>query len=924
MSSHSGSPSFALISVLALVSLAALTATAFLAAARLDRVATRSIGSQTQLDMSLQAGAEMARFMIDSAFQDSFIPAIVTYFRSNPTNDLGYLLLGKPTNDPSTSPVIRFYPAFSHARVTNLSLDGSNRLSLTNVIVPHQGLYSSAVSGLMSNLTSSFGTLALASNYVRIPLISASGTTPNNQDWSPAVGWITLSAKAHPTNTTNTPYARVAFFVQDLSGLIDAERMGGITNRDSGTNPAEISLTNMLNTNKVAILTDPDKRRFFLSPRLLMGTNLTTNDLRYVASGLRSSSVWSSLIPYGVPISSTSGYALAGSKPLALNPLPSVATLVSHLRTNLPDFTNRAGGMNGTNYLNALAANIIDYADSDPSPTTTIAGGTAVAGFDSIPLPTIIFDRMTLAGSQLTVISYWQFWNCSTVTSPAVIYGYSYDFADTLGAYVDANKALQPVNARMTLGPWTNTVAVPSLSAGNSFITSFTNIINLPIPPSVISILINGTNNGQRTTNNRLTLFWSSNGSVISDMRTGYERRFKTISNNVGQDWSGGMPGLRYDNVAGSASFNVPPTGDPRMLSYLTNTSPDGYLSACDYDQNTEWGLGFGQTKREKFSGSPYSGSPANWVDSTNASGNQVPGNAYSDNTPPALGTNVAKVRSLAKLSSAGSFTNLTELGNIFDPVQWVSVTAIQKPSDWVDCDISAGTIWSPNSMYGGGQTLRIGRREHSRFAFTNFGGSGSVPSPAMGTAASSLLDIFCLTIGPADNGGKININTAPGPVLAALSGGITLQRDPNKSNNEINSTMVTAFTNGVMRFRALYPFITPSQLAFISGSYGNSGWTNSNVWSLNAVFSTNSTPTSAGGLNGVISLNDEGREEWFAKMFGLASVTSFNFRVYVVAQLLDASGRPTSSMERRMFHIYCNYNSQGQLSTKQVGEFLY
>lgn len=50
------SPSFALISVLALVSLAALTATAFLASARLERQATSSLGNATRLEMALNSG----------------------------------------------------------------------------------------------------------------------------------------------------------------------------------------------------------------------------------------------------------------------------------------------------------------------------------------------------------------------------------------------------------------------------------------------------------------------------------------------------------------------------------------------------------------------------------------------------------------------------------------------------------------------------------------------------------------------------------------------------------------------------------------------------------------------------------------------------------------------------------------------------
>ena len=227
-----------------------------------------------------------------------------------------------------------FYPVFSHAGVTNLTLDGTAPFSCTNVSVAHQGVFSSTVSSAMGVLTSGYGTLALGSTYVRIPLMSASNNTPNDQDWSPAVGWITLRAKAHPTNTSNAPYARVAFFVQDMSGLVDAERMGGTTNRSTGTNSEEISLTNVVGTsltNPSTALSLTNNRRFFLSPGLLrQSASLNTNDLRYVASGLRSSLVWSNLVPYGVAISPGAGYPAAGTSPQPLNTNSAGAVTVYH------------------------------------------------------------------------------------------------------------------------------------------------------------------------------------------------------------------------------------------------------------------------------------------------------------------------------------------------------------------------------------------------------------------------------------------------------------------------------------------------------------------------------------------------------------------------------------------------------------------
>jgi hypothetical protein len=266
--------------------------------------------------------------------------------------------------------------------------------------------------------------------------------------------------------------------------------------------------------------------------------------------------------------------------------------------------------------------------------------------------------------------------------------------------------------------------------------------------------------------------------------------------------------------------------------------------------------------------------------------------------------------------NKAGLFTNICELGNIFDPIQWVSTTKVTKPSDWVNCDIEVGTTWVANSMYGGGQTLRIGRPEHSRFAFTNLGSTPtSQPIPNTGQSAAALLDLFCISnptnassSGIYRTGGKINLNTAPGPVLAALAGGINLNSDTNKGGKEVNATMISAFTNGVMRFRSVYPFLTPSHLAFISANYGTTGWTNSAVWTANAVFSTNT----GGGLSGVTSLNDQGREEWFSKIYELSTVSSVNYRFYIAAQLVDTNLNPISPIARK----YCQYAGSPDTTT--------
>jgi hypothetical protein len=111
---------------------------------------------------------------------------------------------------------------------------------------------------------------------------------------------------------------------------------------------------------------------------------------------------------------------------------------------------------------------------------------------------------------------------------------------------------------------------------------------------------------------------------------------------------------------------------------------------------------------------------------------------------------------------------------------------------------------------------------------------------------------------------------------------------------------MINAFATGVMKFRHLYPFLSPSQLLFISVNYGDANWTNSLVWSNAAVFSTGT----AGGLKGVASLNDEGREEWFSNIYQLATVSSGNYRFYIAAQLVDTNKNALGPIARK----YCQY----------------
>jgi hypothetical protein len=224
-----------------------------------------------------------------------------------------------------------------------------------------------------------------------------------------------------------------------------------------------------------------------------------------------------------------------------------------------------------------------------------------------------------------------------------------------------------------------------------------------------------------------------------------------------------------------------------------------------------------------------------------------------------------------------------------------------------------------------GRNTLRIGRPEHARFAFTNFGGNSTPAIPNMGMSAVSFLDLFCINNGtstgggPFSTGGKINLNTAPAPVLRALAGSVTLSKDAaiSPANLKVSAAMAEAFAQGVMRFRARYPFLTPSHLNFI-GTDPN--WPNTSSWPSNAVFgNTNSiflettAPGNASGGSAKINVNewsDQAAEEWFSKIWALSSCQSYNFRVYVVAQMVNSNKLPMGPIMRKYYQMYARNGS--------------
>jgi len=901
-----GSPSFALISVLALVSLAALTATAFLASARLERTATRPLGEKVRLEMALNLGFNCAKEIINDGMGSSY-DNIATYWRTNPADDIGYLLLGVPRDTNPATPRMYWYAAFSTARMTELATNSPPSVVITNrTTVTNQSMFSNTISNFMAGLTNPW-----PNGSTNIELI---GHTAANPHLSPPVGWMTIKQPVRTTpgktNTVPTPVMRIAFFTEDLSGLIDAERMCGATSRDTGTNPTEISMSNIGPIPGISFGTATNTRATYLSPSLLASNGgIATTNLRYFATGLRSWTNAIQRIPRSIAIGTSKNYGGAisgdGTKTI-IDSNSTVSTISTAISSNIPDFGARGGAMSSGAYISNIAANIVDYVDSDSTPTVDTDPSNAIPtwrGVEAIAWPNEVFTRIHLS-NRVTVTPNYEFevivknsievWNLSSIN--IVVNGADYSISNNLNIFLKCSNwygnmsnnttgktAINEVctNASFTLPP--NSYGVLSAPSRNLK-------FNVPIalaPGSGVGMTIHSTPN----TNNSYKIFYKN--KIIEATPAG---RVTPTSTNL----------LTSQSCLFANAVNFGTSDDLGSTYNLSAGDPRGGLfvqkSAMDFELN-ETTPGGRNSHSSSSGGAKIVDPKVNWPDGGHSSTIDTVSAPTTTTVPQGLQKQGNTNHWVQKINNSGKMTNIAELGNIFDPIQWGDPNNPFHPRDtsaWMGLSNSA----TPFSGACGRITLRIGRPEHPRFAFTNLGAASDLPVPNMGQSAAALLDIFCTT-NAADDGGKININTAPRHVLAALAGGITLKSDLAKGGSEVPTNMVTAFTNGVVKFRGAYPFYSPSQIAFISSNYATTnGWTND--WNRSAVFSTNT----GCGLTGISELNDQGMEEWFSKIYGLSSVQSRNFRVYVYAQMVNSNNVPYGRIMRKYYHVFAEQSA--------------
>lgn len=874
----------ALVITLIVCTVLAVVVVAMMQNTTLDRASSAGIANQYRARLAAEAGLAVASAALaTNSTNDTFIVM---------ANTNRQLFVGNGVSNPPSSTSFAYMPLFS--TVTGLT---SPVAAITSAVVPTTNV----AGGLVFTNQLPGGLSAI----------------------SPQVTWIYM------TNMNGTTNARFAYWVEDLGGRLDMSVVGTNTaGRPTGTNPAEIALWSIFSPgqandfgNAIAgALIGARSNLLTAATARLVNAGVKTNDLADLTTKLRHDVNEPEVIPFGF------GYADQGKPKYNLNTntnAAALAGLVAAIQANLPGFAtaNRSGGMSGVRYVNAIAASMIDYVDTNNVPTAGTAGGGAFRGIEGLPFVTETATAIhwvnhgtNIVGfggkiaDEIHVENYVELWNPTDKSFSGVIdVTFSNDYACGIVNFT-------AIDLRIT-----NTTANSSFTNTSGFVAPNYQInVVPPLEPNEYRAFSLGTNiyrfvvsanPTQEPRYNGKTVYedgfldvglplsgtTDSFGSMLSlryggvdydrvaailrQTRTIRCRPFATRAADKLPDWAGNVPALRM-----TPRESMPLPGDPRMGFYLSTTNDaQGYTSTA-----AKPGSSMGFRNNALSSGNtPYNTEPNRWLDAGFANTPLRSAQITESNRPPTIRqTNWINHTNdfVQKLNNTGTWTNILELGHVFDPMAWNIPT---NTPNILSTHAAAGN-GTTAVTYGGGNTLRIGRAEHPRF--TNDG-----------LRASQLLDLFA--VGPTVGStvvnrvpGRININTASTNVLRALAAGVRHTNETSllpTTNLVVPVAAVTAFVSGVTNFRANRPFFSVSQLNLISTN------TNAPTWASGTVFGRTN-------LLGATAWGDRSAEEWFSRVYPFATVRSRNFLVHVIGQSL-ATNNPTVplSTAKRAFQIY-------------------
>ncbi len=570
---------------------------------------------------------------------------------------------------------------------------------------------------------------------------------------------------------------------------------------------------------------------------------------------------------------------------LAVNPVygSSATERAEHIAgiidRNLPYFKCRDPSLAGETdtlkkqYLNRLAASIVDYIDADTD-ITSVNGGEP-AGRDLFPLVTCVAEQFycepetDVDGFYHVVIQsrfFVQIWNpyTSAVTGSARLVvrnrmriHYGTAIVTPLDDYepvTQTNIVVRPNEFVVVPFPW-ESQTFSSPTGPNISIASRPHWDYSPADAAdqTTHLPFEFEWNGQRVDMNRRMPV--SPGLA----NAGMDRNSKTLSYGVTHYQVCAIP-----TPAAPAGSDYRAVGDPRF-TYLCNYDWSSISASDTYANETRW-------KGRNRDLPPFSQNfTSTWQQRDYIRANPVEGNAPgSINTAPdCVPSPYSETTDAANAPfyiRNGNMQSPGELGNIFDPAQ-------------SDSSGAAPLGGKPPGIFvsGGGRTLRIGQPEFSYW-----------DSP--GRRAMELLDLF--TTNPINTGtgygetsGRININTAPLEVLEALFYGLRIESDAGQHGNveskisKITTDGALTLSSGIISEREKHgSFRKLSDLYRILPLLNRADRFNPSL--------------GVGPEKEAPLVMDRAREECFGKICNLVTIQSRSYRIVATGQALDPAGR--------------------------------
>ncbi len=585
-----------------------------------------------------------------------------------------------------------------------------------------------------------------------------------------------------------------------------------------------------------------------------------------------------------------------------------VAEIAGHIRRHLPVFARRRGGYplgaseaeRDFNYLQCLAAGILDYADRDSLPIL-IEG--VCRGTDAHPLVSeqwqrYRFERTYTEGSdrfvEVSITTYLELWNLTQLPLQGHVQA-----AFECRGQITAGAGLYPIDDLLAgttpegsissgqpiaeNGQWWHASRPIDLAPAAFAVVRFEPVVfNLRSGPASLltrSADYTGPDDGRdRQSRYRLRFAPGDQTPALVDQPLQPLDRpawFNLDTGSRRQRFNTTLPGMSYSEGFGSGRY-ADNLGDPRAAFFIDHPQDQvNYENGSSPgSRNLRYNVAAGAFHRECL--------PHLWPDgghSTTARSERLGRFDLNPDETPALPAEPHK--HVQHVSNQGRLFSLSELGHVFDPIMWDANGGgeYDTPSFRAAADLTLTA--RPSAKFCGGHSLRIGRPEHLRFRPAYDSPTAGRP-PDRRFCATALLDLFhCgqpFSDDPARRegdfvriDGHLNLNTATRDSLRALAAG-RLVMDPASVPSRLDppwqNEQADLIAGAILHHR---PFLSPAELP-------------------ERLLRDDGDPLlgrceRSGERQVAPEWNDAAAEEVFARLFNGATVRSRHFRVVITGQ---------------------------------------